>query len=210
MTEPGGAPWGDPDPKRAWQPGTPEPGDVPYYAPYAAPAWTPPPRVPLRERLVHDGSTFGITVCAAVLLGAPFALLWRAVAPTAAILHTAQGPQPVAPESSQMFATDGWFAVLAALAGLAIGGVAWLWLRRRGPSGPFGLAVGGTLAGLVAAAVGRRMVVDRYLYDFCHQDAKCIVYDGTLHLHALAAVVALPVAMLVAYAALTVAFDKDH
>jgi hypothetical protein len=209
--------WGDPDPTRAWQPGTEPVAQGPQQWPYYVepgtfpPNWgAPPPREPLSVRLVHDGSVFAAAVAGLVLLGAPFALLWRAVARPAEILHTASGPQPVAPESSQMFAVDGWFVVLSIVAGVVLGCVAWALLRGRGPAAPAGIAVGGVFAGLVASAVGRRMVVDRYLYDFCHKgDVRCFVYDGTLHLHAVAAVVVLPAAMLAAFAVLTMAFDRE-
>lgn len=231
--------WGDPDPGRVWQPGVgqtapppapgqwpppapgqapapyPAPGQVPYYPGYGLPApWAAPPRDPWRVVLLRvvrsDLPVFAATVTALVLLGAPFALLWRAFAPHAVILHTASGPQPAAPESSQMFAVDGSFAVVSAVAGLALGVLLWVLLRRRGPAAPLGIAAGGVLAAWIASAVGRRMVVDRYLYDFCHRgDIKCIVYDGTLHLHALPALVVLPVALLVAFAGLTMAFDRE-
>lgn len=181
-----------------------------YFPPPAdsPPPWQPPPRASFAESVGVPLMTFAGMVGVLALAGAPLALLWRAFAPVAVVLKTASGPQPAAPESSQVFATDGWFAVVSLVTGLVLGAVAWIVLRHRGPAVPFGLAAGGTVAALVASAVGRRMVVDRYVYDFC-RNVNCLVYDGTLRLHALAAVVVLPVAMLAAYVALTFFLERD-
>ncbi len=200
-------PWADPDPQRPWQPGT-TPDWSAYYPPpglYPAP-WTPH-REPLVKRFRKDGLTLGATTAWLVLLGAPLALLWRAVAPRIEILRTAAGPQPAQAESSQLFAPDGWFVVVSVVVGVVVGALAWTVLRRRGPAAPLGLAVGGLLAASVAAAVGGRLIVDQYVWDYCK--GRCIVYNGTMHLNATAAIVALPVALLTAYAALTIAFDRD-
>ena len=207
-------PWGPPDPNAAWQPGAPGPGDPDRWSFFPPPGehpplWEPPPRPPWIEVWKPHAATFGLTAVVLVLLGAPFALLWRAVAPTAVVVRTASGPQPLAPESNQMFAVDGWFVLLSAVAGLVLGGVAWLLLRERGPAAPFGLAIGGLAAAAVAAAVGKRMVVDRYLHDVCGE-GRCLVYDGTLHLHATAAIVVLPTAMLTAFALLSFFLEKEH
>ena len=215
--------WGDPDPDRTWRPGVsgggvaaapPRPADEWSYFPppgqYPAP-WEPPPRVPLRVLLKPHAVTFGTTAAVLTLLGAPLALLWRAVADAPVVLRTASGPQPAAPESDQVFAVDGWFVVVSLLAGVLVGTVAWFVLRHRGPAGPLGLTVGGLSAAGVAAAVGRRLVVDRYLYDFCHgPDIRCILYDGTLRLHSIAAVVVLPVALLTAFVVLTLVVDRKR
>ena len=210
--------WGDPDPERVWRPpARPEtpPGDPGGWPPPPGSwpdAWVPPvqqPREPLGPRLRAAAYTILGTVPLVVLLGAPVAFLWRAVAPDVAILHTASGPQPVAPESSQVFGVDGWFVVVTLLAGLVTGGLAWLWLRRSGPAGVVALATGGLLAALVTDAVGRKIVTDRYLYDFCHRKAHCLVYSGTLRLHATAAVVFWPAAALAVFALLTLVRQRE-
>jgi hypothetical protein len=150
------------------------------------------------------------TVALVTLLGAPVAFLWRSLAPRAEILHTASGPQPVAPESNQLFAVDGWYVVATLLAGLLCGLAGWVLLRRRGPAGPISLAAGATVAALVTKAVGGRLVIDRYLYDFCHgRDVQCLVYSGTLKLNAIAAIVVWPLAAMVVFAVLTLALDRD-
>lgn len=175
------------------------------------PVWhEPPPAPPLRALVVPHLTTFGLTTAVLVLLGAPLALLWRLVAPTAVVLRTENGPYPEAPESDQVFAVDGWFVVVMLVVGVVLGAAAWYLLRDRGPAAPIGLAAGGLLGATVTAAVGRRLVVDQYLYDFCHApEVRCIVYDGTLYLHATAAVVVLPVALLVGFLLMTFFFTED-
>lgn len=172
--------------------------------------WDPDPRGPWWLRVLPYAEVFGITTALVVLLGAPIALLWRAVTPVVGIRQTPGGPQPVAPESNQVFAVDGWFVLVSVVAGLVIGAVAWLLLRDRGPAAPFGLGIGGLLAAFVAARVGELLVVDRYLYDFCRgPDVDCLVYTGTLRLNSSAAVIVLPVAILTAFVALTYFLDKE-
>jgi hypothetical protein len=196
--------WADPDPRRAWQP------DTEAYDLGTLPPWEPPPRVPLWQRVRPHLVTFAATTVALVLLGAPLAFVWRQVAKPAVVLRTASGPSPAAPETNQVFAVDGRYVVVMLVAGLLLGCVLWALLRRRGPAAPLAMAAGGLLASLVTAGVGRKMVVDSYLYRFCHQgDVHCLVYDGTLRLHALAAVVVLPAAMLIAFSALAVFFDRE-
>ena len=202
--------WGDPDPSRAARPAG---GEWSYFPPpgQVAPLWEPPPPVPLRERIRPHAVTFGVTTLALVFLGAPLAFLWRAFAPAARVARTAGGPQLAAPESNQVFATDGWFVVVSALVGLLVGVVAWRGLRGRGPAAAFALATGGLLAAAIAAEVGEAMVIDAYVHRVCSQpDFQCFVYDGTLRLHALPAVVVLPVALLTAFAVMTFVFDRDE
>jgi hypothetical protein len=171
----------------------PPPGD------YGTPSEPLPIEALLRPVLPH-ALTFGVTTAVLVLLGAPLALVWRVFAPAAAIQRTPDGPQPVAPESNQMFAVDGRFVLVSVVAGLLLGVLAYLLLRDRGPAAPFGLAVGGLLAAGVAATVGDRLVIDPYLYGFCSRgDVECLVYTGTLRLNSTPAVVVLPVALLVAF-----------
>ncbi|HVF06774.1 MAG TPA: hypothetical protein VNA20_18200 [Frankiaceae bacterium] len=173
--------------------------------------WEPVVPVPFAERAKPHLLTFGMATAALTLLGAPLALLWRAVATPPVVLQTAAGPQPAALESDQVFAVDGWFVVVSLLAGAVVGAVAWLLLRNRGPAAPLGIAAGGIAAAAVAAAVGRRLVVDRYLYDFCDgPEIQCFIYDGTLRLHSLPALVVLPVALLAAFVVLTLAFDRER
>ena len=179
----------------------PPPGD--YDTPFE-----PMPIEALLGRVLSHARTFGVTTAVLVLLGAPLALVWRAFAPAAAIRRTPTGPQPVAPESNQIFAVDGRFVLVSLGVGVVLGAFSYLLLRERGPAAPFGLAIGGLFAAGVAARVGDRLVIDSYLYDFCRRaDVECLVYTGTLRLNSTAALVVLPVALLVAFVAMMLVFD---
>lgn len=181
----------------------PDPGEV-------ARPWTPPVREPWQVVARRHAWASVPAFLVLPLFGAPVALLWRAVTPKVGILRTPNGPVPTGGESDQFFAIDGWFVAVTLLAGLALGVLAWYAVRRRTGATPAGLALGGLLAAAVTAAVGGRFVVDRYLYGFCHQKgARCTVYDGTLHLRASGALVVWPIAMLVAYAAMSLIRDRD-
>lgn len=205
------AQWGDPDPARA---SAVEPAlrDWSYYvtAPEFARGFGPPPGEPMADRVRRNATAFLGAALLLPLAGAPVALLWRAVTPKVGIARTASGPQPTAGESNQFFAIDGWFLVVTVAAGLLLGVVAWRFLRGRGLGAPVGIAVGGLAAAAVTAAVGARLVVDSYMYGYCTMpDLECSVYDGTMTLRVPGAIVAWPVAMLVSFAVMTLAKDRD-
>lgn len=171
--------------------------------------YVPPPE-PFADRVRRNAAAFLGASLLLPLAGAPVALLWRAVTPRVGIARTASGPQPTAGESNQFFAIDGWFVVVTALVGLLLGVLAWRFLRERGFGAPLGLAVGGLAASAVTAAVGARLVVDSYMYAYCHRpDLECTVYDGTMTLRATSAIVAWPVAMLAGFAVMTLLKDRD-
>jgi len=188
------------------------PGEYSYFPPddLQVTPWEPEPRGPWWLRVLPYAEVFAIATALVALIGAPLALLWREVAPVVAIRRTPDGLQPVAPESNQVFAVDGWFVVVSVVVGLAVGVVAWLALRDKGPAAPFGLAAGGLAAAYVAMRVGERLIVDRYLYDHCRLiGEQCLAYSGVLRLHSTAALVVLPVAILTAFAVMTYFFDKE-
>lgn len=187
--------------------------DVPYYAAADefATGWELPPREPLTERVRRHATPFFAAALLLPLLGAPVALLWRAVTPRVGFVRTASGPQSTAGETDQFFAIEGWFVVVTVAAGLLLGVLAWRLLRGRGPFGALGLALGGLAASGVAAIVGSRLVLDSYIYDYCRQPGfTCDVYDGTLTLRAPVAIVAWPTAMLLTFAVLTLVRDRDE
>ena len=188
-------------------------GDDPfayYVPPDAVGEWLPPqpPGESVEEALRRHLTAFLAPALLLPLLGAPVALLWRAVTPRVAIARTASGPVPTASESNQFFAIDGWFVVVTFLVGVALGAVAWRFLRRRSPAAPAGMALGATLASAVTAVVGARLVVDEYLHGYC-RDLVCSIYDGTLHLRMPGAVMAWPFGMLLSFVALTLVSERE-
>lgn len=182
--------------------------DFSYYvtADYLPPQ---PPRESAQDALRRHLTAFLAPALLLPLLGAPVALLWRAVTPKVAIARTASGPVPTATESNQFFAIDGWFVLVTFLAGLVLGAVAWRFLRGRSAAAPAGIALGAFLASAVTAVVGARLVVDGYLHGYC-RDLTCAIYDGTLHLRMPAAVIAWPFAMLLTFVALTLTRDRER
>lgn len=195
-----------------WPPPNAPGTDLPYFvsADELARGFRPVIAEPPEQRWRRRGLAFLGPALLLPLLGAPVALLWRAVTPVVGIARTASGPQPTAGESDQFFAIEGWFVVVTVVVGLALGAVAWRLLRGQGPAGAIGVAVGGLCASAVTALVGSRLVVDSYMHGFCGRpDLDCPVYDGTMTLRAPGAIVAWPVAMLVAFAALTLIAERD-
>jgi hypothetical protein len=193
-------------------PDTHEAGDWSYYvqADELARGWRPPVREPLADRVRRHATAFLAPALLLPLLGAPVALLWREVTPRVGIAQTAAGPVPTAGESDQFFAIEGWFVVVTLVVGLVLGGVAWRFLRGRGPFSAAGVALGGALASGVTAIVGSRLVVDSYMYGYCHQPGyDCSIYDGTMTLRAPAGIVAWPVGMLLVFTLLTLARERD-
>jgi hypothetical protein len=92
------------------------------------------------------------------LAGMPVGLLWWLVAPLPRIAKRADGLYRVGGEGNESaIAADGWFAVLAVLAGVLAALVVYL-LTRPGRVLPLvGLAVGGLIGALVAWRFGAQL-----------------------------------------------------
>lgn len=95
-----------------------------------------------------------LVVVGMVLLGAPLGLLWAAVAPTVEVVLEGGGSRLADPNDDGFFAVDAAFLVLALLAGVLSGSVAWRLVRHPGTGVVIGLVVGGLLAAEVARRTG--------------------------------------------------------
>jgi hypothetical protein len=94
-------------------------------------------------------------VAGVVLLGAPAGLLWSKVAPHVTVMFGDRGAEAPDLESTKAFiGADGSYVVVMLCFGLLTGAIAWWLARRSGPWTVVALALGGTLAALVAARVG--------------------------------------------------------
>lgn len=158
-------------------------------------------------------------VVGTVLLGAPVGLLWSLVSPRVRFSISDSGLDLPGVESSEAFiGADGSYLLLAFGAGLLCGLLAWLVARRSGPWTVVALAVGGTLAALVAARVG--------LMPGAHEVLEALKPGATdrggfdlflgargegdeLHLRAPWAAVAWPVGALVAFLGCGLARPED-
>lgn len=145
------------------------------------PEWAPapdvaPPAEPARSWVCD--LRVGAAVTGAVTAGGLLAaLVWWLVAPTPAF-HVVQGSVDLVTPSGKAFAAaEGWFAVVAGLAGVVCGAVAYRWTRRSGVAVVLGLAAGGLLASLVMWRVGSWLGPDPVLVQ-----AKGAAPSDTLHL----------------------------
>lgn len=121
--------------------------------PFAPPSPLAAPDRPARRR--EDLLRFAAVVVGCVLLGAPAGLLWSAVAPHYRVERTKGELTLPNIESTKAFiGADGSYFVVVLVLGLLSGVLAWRFARRSGPWTVVALAVGGTLAALIAARVG--------------------------------------------------------
>lgn len=105
-----------------------------------------------------------LVVLAITALGAPLGLIWWAVAPRVELVKITDGWYPISEEPEGYIAGDGWFAILAAIAGLLVAILVWKLVRRhRGPAMVLALAGGSILAALLAEWLGHRIGLDAYL-----------------------------------------------
>lgn len=100
--------------------------------------------------------TGAVVVVGLLVVGAALGVLWDLIAPTVPLVVEENGDVVFADVSvpQEFIGADGWFAVIAAVAGLVTGVVVW-WRLRRQPFGALvGTAVGGVLASVMMWRVG--------------------------------------------------------
>ena len=167
---------------------------VPYGSPPPpAPAPPGPPRSGLRSELLA-GVLVGLGL---VLLGAPLGLLWSAVAPRPDVVFAAGSLNFADQETKDFIAADGLLFLLLVAVGVLAGALAWRYARRT----PFGVLVGLTLGGALAALVAAKtgvLVDDRAA-------ATRAIADGTLRelplkLQATAALLGCPAGAVLTFA----------
>ena len=92
-------------------------------------------------------------VAALAVAGIPLGLFWQAVSPRSAGLVLQSGA--IVPDETEAFiGTDGWFALLTAIAGLIAAVVVWTRRSWRGPAAVVALALGGVVGAMVTALAG--------------------------------------------------------
>jgi hypothetical protein len=95
----------------------------------------------------------GWIVATLALAGIALGLVWQAVSPRSAGLVIQPGA--IVPDETEAFiGTDGWFALLTAIAGLIAALLVWTRRSWRGPAAVVALALGGVVGALVTALVG--------------------------------------------------------
>jgi MFS family permease len=142
-----------------------------------------------------------------LLAGAPAGLLWAHLTPTIPLVFDDLGrPGLREYEGGVFFTVDVRFLVVTAVVGIVTGWLATRLLRRHGPALAAGLCVGGVLAGLVARAVGERVVLSGAVVTFCDANPKdgfCAVFAGRPELRSPQLLLSLAFAALVTHAAMT-------
>lgn len=125
--------------------------------------WGPPPEPEPPRQAGRTALTLLAIAAAVALLGAPFGLVWAAVAPDVPVVVTDLGPVYGQPQPEQLVAADGWFAILALPVGVIAAFGVWLAARRvRGAAALAALLLGAVGTGLVAWWVGRQIGLSDY------------------------------------------------
>lgn len=170
----------------------PEP--VPAPVPAAAEGPEPAPAGP-------DRATSALVavrvVSVLVLVGALVGFVWWRVAPVAAVRIESGGGYYVDPDPETYIAADLWFAVLCVVAGLVAGSLLWRAGRRSATVAVAALAVGGLAGAFVAKVVGQ--VLGRADATAASSLPVGSITHVSLRLQSAAALVALPVAALLAW-----------
>lgn len=126
-----------------------------------------------RARTIRDHVLVALLVIGAlVVLGVLAGLLWHAIAPrTPYVFHDHTGSY-VRPVPTRPIAADGWFAVIALVAGIGCGSAVQGLFHDRLAAATVGLAIGGVAASLIAWQVGHWFGADAY------EQAVRSVHDG--------------------------------
>jgi hypothetical protein len=93
-----------------------------------------------------------VTAVVLTLLGIGAGFAWAAVAPPTQYVAGLEGPRLADPQTQNLIAADGLFALITGGAGLVCGIIAFAFARR--PAVLLGLALGGTGGALIAVRVG--------------------------------------------------------
>lgn len=95
-----------------------------------------------------------LMVVALAVVGGLGGVVWHLVAPRTELVFDDGVANFVGPAPAQPVAADGWFAVIALVAGIVTGTLTQAFLHHRMPGAVVGLALGGTLASLAMWRVG--------------------------------------------------------
>lgn len=156
------------------------PAGVPQPGWSLPPGWSPYPGLPPEatpERPAPRRRLVPLAIAAAAAgLGAPFGLVWAALAPRVPLRVTEAGLVYAEAQPEQVAAADGWFAVLAVPFGVLLGLGAWLAGRRaRGVATLLALAAGAVGAGLIAWWLGARIGLSGYQASVAAADPGTVV-----------------------------------
>jgi hypothetical protein len=95
-----------------------------------------------------------VLVVVLTVLGGVGGVIWHLIAPRTELIFSDGVVNFVGPAPAQPVAADGWFAVIALVAGIVTGSLTQAFLHHRMPGAVVGLAVGATVASLAMWRVG--------------------------------------------------------
>jgi hypothetical protein len=164
---------------------------------------TSPGDPPLRAEL-RAGLLVGLGCAVA---GVVVGVVWRLVVPLAVLEKDAAGVVQVAGAETEV-AADGWFAVLAALAGVLAAVAAVLLLRSGRLGAVVGLAAGGLVGALIAWRVGLLLSPPEIA---ASTKAARVgdTFEGPLRLSALGVLLAWPTAAVITFFAIVAGLDVE-
>lgn len=144
------------------------------------------------------------------LAGLPVALVWRAVAPLPRIIKRADGLYRAGGEGNEAsIAADGWFAVLALLAGVLIALAVYLRTRPGRVVPLLALAAGGLIGAVVAWRVGV-LLGPGPIEDTARGLDVGARFDAPLKVSALGVLLAWPMGAVITYFAVSAGADAGE
>jgi hypothetical protein len=154
-------------------------------------------------------SLIGLGLLAFVVAGAVTGLVWELVAPLPRLQLV--GDRVLTPQVEQetAVAADGWFAVVAAVAGIAAAVGLFLRVRSTRVSALATLTVGGLLAAVVAWRVGVALGPDAVPAE-AGRTADGEFFSGPLRLSAVGVLLTWPLTSVITYFALAAGLDPER
>ncbi|MFF7851255.1 DUF2567 domain-containing protein [Streptomyces sp. NPDC003444] len=175
------------------------------------PDWPPPPPPtpgPAGDPITAAEVIQGVLVTAvSAVAGALLGVLWLNLAPRVLLVSDGKGVYLRNSEGESAIGADGTFVLLALAFGAVAGLVVFLLRRRGGVPLVLGLAVGGILGSLLAWGVGTHFGPTSDVVAHAKAVGPNVTFEAPLELNlGIAALLAWPLAAMIAHLALTAAF----
>lgn len=154
-------------------------------------------RFPLDDALPAIGIIVAAFAVAGVVAGTVWSRLGLRGGPIEAIMYDGRPVFTDEVTAARLFAMDGSFAVVGAIAGLLLGAVLYPLFRRHGPWTVGALVVGGLLGAVISFGVGTFAANDQLILAWNPTAEQGATVSAPLTLHAYGVAVAWPISALV-------------